>query len=634
MKASVNENAIDRRRHALMARVRAAAMPRFDAQGNWIAPETPPGYRERQWHCMCLLHGEADHIARANGILENNPADRNDFQAFFAALLPRVHGDKLSPAARDGLLADLRAIADHSYRHLFRYTENCGLMNAFAQLEAGRLFDEPARIERGRLFLEAAVHAARQFGVMREYFSVNYLGVTLSAAACIAGLAADESDRALGNELQAHLWGELAAVWHPNLHWTAGPSGRSYTENSIAAFSGLHLMAWLGFGEPTCRSPMDLGMFDDGERAAKERDSLPFSQAAMGWRAAIPYSVPDDALRLSREKPLPYQLNATTEVYSYREFETSTEMSAEETRRLGGWYSRGGSTSGLAHIPSRIVHPRGRTHVSCYMAEDYGLGAATQQMTAQSDTLYAAWRRVPEVSHLSDIRTLYLRYTVNGTLEDMFAATAIYPHNIPERGRGGAAQSGPLGVAWYAADDLDTNAITRLRTSVLLSEWFGPIDEVLLGDARVETNGVLAAPGWVFLRDGDSFVGLHPLLTVHEEGRAVTVRRLGRFRVITFANVDGPPRDFHPAALRQVGGGAIVFMGSSGEYGDFAAFRDVCRAAEIRDDVYESQRHIACTCDGRSLELIWDMQTETILWMRDESGFISEQRFAHGAATR
>ena len=113
----------------------------------------------------------------------------------------------------------------------------------------------------------------------------------------------------------------------------------------------------------------------------------------------------------------------------------------------------------------------------------------------------------------------------------------------------------------------------------------------------------------------------------------IEVKKLGRFRTVSFANYHGPARDFHPSVMRQTGGGAVVCMGCEKEFnGGFAAFRESCLAAEIHDEVYESQRHLRCRWNGRLVEALWDMQSEYLYWMRNEAGFVPRQRLAYGPA--
>jgi hypothetical protein len=116
---------------------------------------------------------------------------------------------------------------------------------------------------------------------------------------------------------------------------------------------------------------------------------------------------------------------------------------------------------------------------------------------------------------------------------------------------------------------------------------------------------------WIFIRDGVTFLGLHPLaLTNHGRNHAIAITRAGTFRAVSFINYDGPTRDFHPAVLRQTAGGFICCLGSTSEWGDFTHFRRSCQEATLTDTIYQSQRRMHCRWGEHEVEMLWDMQTE------------------------
>jgi len=619
-----------------MRQAREANAPRFSPDGEWISSDQAPGIREREWHCLNFYDGGPADIALANRILETSEDDGNDFTAFFAPLILRLHGRKLSEGSRRLLESSFDAILPHSFEHLFRYTENCGLLNAFGLLEAAALHDRADYHDRAVKYLRMADHFLHENGVAREYFSINYLPVTLFAAGTLRWLARDKEVRTLARRIEHHLWMELALCWHPELHHPATSSGRSYTVNSMGGYSGIHCMAWLGFGGQVCPSPERLGLFESAEACASQETVMPFLQAHCGIYASVLYNPPAKALRLALEKSFPFDFQATTTIASYRGYERSTGIDEADAKRMGGWFARGGANatggvSGTAFLPTTVFFPRGRTHLFGHMDRDFGLGTATQQMTGQSDTCFAVWRRKSLSDDLSGFRTLFLRYTLNDEMEQCFDQPE-YGGNLAEQGRGGAIQSGPLAIAWYAAGEETTTGISRLRTCAIVSEWFGPVEEVWLGNQKCpDRTGTSDKPDWVFLRDGTSFVGLRPLVSVsHGGGPLVAIRPIGRFLCLSFANYDGAAQDFQPALLRQTGGGAVVCLGSEEQFrGGFAEFRESCLAASVEDETYESQRRIGATWRGREIEVLWDLQTENLIFARTEGGFIKEKRLAY-----
>jgi len=624
------------RRKQLLKWAREANAPRFSREGQWLSLAETPGIREREMHCLNFYDGGPEHVALANRILETSVDDGNDFTAFYAPLLLRLHGAKMTPPARALLETSFEAILPHACDHLFRYTENCGLMNAFGLLEAAALTGRTDYRDRAVKYLEAFDHFLHENGVAREYFSINYIPVTLFAAGTLRWLARDAEVRRLARRIEHHLWMELALCWHPALHHSAAASGRSYTANSMGGYSGIHCTAWLGFGEEVCPSPESLGIFKSAHDCASQESVLPFLQAHSGIYAAVLYNPPAKAFQMAREKSYPFDFQATTTIAPYRAYERSVGVTESEAKRLGGWFARGGSTptggvGGTAFLPTTVLFPRGRTHLLGHMEEDFGLGTATQQMTSQSDTCFAVWRRGGEVQDLRGFRTLYLRYTLNEAMEECFDQPE-YGGNLSEQGRGGAFQSGPLAVVWYAAGEEITTGISKLRTCAMVSEWFGAVGEVWLGRRHCPDRvGTSDSPDWVFLRDGESYVGICPLISLsHGGGPLVEIRPVGRFLCLSFANYAGEARDFSAPLLRQTGGGAVVCLGSARQFeGGFEAFRESCLAAKIEDQTYESQRRLRAAWLGREVEVLWDMQTENLCFARTEVGFLKERRLHH-----
>ncbi len=619
-----------RRREQLQAWCREEIGPRYDKERRWIAPEkSGDTCRERESHGYAFYAGDKHDIALANTILEAIPDDLNDFSGCHAAKLLGLYEDKMSKAVREKLLKSLEVVTEHSYRHIFRYTENCGLLNTIGLLEANRRFNRPHYLDRTRRFLEVFCRFLENGNVCKEYLSVNYHIVSITGAAYLRQLSPDAHCGDLAGRIESILWDELVLLWHPKLFLSGAASGRSYTPNSIPVASGLNLSAWIAYGEAATPSPKALGLLSkpgtpEAHASGCPAHDLPFWQACISWSSAPEYHPTEEQKKQTVDKTFPCEMKAKTEAGAFREHEVLFTVSKEECQKLGGWWGGGAGDKGEAHIPSTILRPGGEVLLASHMTPDWGLGTATRQMLGSSNACFASWRRAPKVERLADTRTLFMRYVINDKLEKAF--TEQEQGNIEDEGRGGAAQSGPLGIAWYAGDEKENSNIARLRTCVIFSLWHGnDFDELWIGDKSLPSlAGVSASPEWVFIRDGDTYIGLRPLLlTDHGAARTVEVKKVGAFRVATFANYDGHPRDFLTAALRQTGGGTLVCMGSKAEYpAGFAAFRGSCATVRVEDELYQSQRHLKATWGGREVELLWDMQTGTLLWLRTEKGYL------------
>ena len=607
--------------------MREADATRFDADGNFIGGGNPPDWRDCWLHGLALFGGNQQQIALANRLLENGKDDGNDFGLYFYPLLDRLYGDRISVAAREKIDSAFRKLVDHACVHLFRYTENCGLLNCYGLLEAAERYDRPECRAKAILFLEAFAQYLADYGACREYFSVNYWGGTLQAAATIRQFVADPRAVELAARIENALWHEAALVWHPNVFYSAGPSGRSYIQNQIPSLTSMHAGIWTGLGDRACPSPHAFGFFDKPESTATRAPEWRFCQIANSGDKVLRFTPPEGAFDLCVNKTFPYEMRTTALATSWREHEIVSASEAE-CGLMGGWYARGGTTGGTAYVPSTVTLPGGPIKLSCYMMPDWGLGAATRKMIGQSSQLFACWRRRAPVQALGDIRTLFPRYVVNNSLEENFDQEIF--GELPEQGRGGAMQSGPLGLAWYAGGEVVTKGIKRLRTCVIIPSFYGhEIDETWIGERRLpEFAGSAEQAEWIFLRDGSVYVGVRPLaVNQHGSRRFLEVKRVGKFRVLTFANYDGAAREFHPALLRQTGGGFVVCMGSEMEFpGGFESFRRSCEEATVTDELYQSQRHLHVCWRNREAETIYDMQGDATLWIRTEQGIIANAR--------
>lgn len=593
------------RRCALLAASRQALFPLFDSEGAWIGTTPPPSVRERCWHCLALFEGEQEHIARANRVLETSVVDDNDFMGYMAALLLRLHDDKLSSDARHRLLLALGINLEHIHDHLYRYTENCATLNAYTLLEGAERFQEPRYAERALEWLQVYAQFMTHNGVTLEYLSTTYLPVTFCGLAAIINFTGNEEAVALAREIESRCWWGLAGAWHPGLRHSAGPSGRSYTTDSMAGTSLTRGIVWLALGDRACPSPWDLGVFDDPPGCAIHQHDLPFHHGGLSWMAATEYHLDEDTAALFYDKPYPFTLRASVDITGYREHEPapSPTFNAE---RLGGWRS-----GEKVMVPATIFHPGGRAAISAYMTPDYGLGAASRTVYGQTDFCFALWRKNPDGDTLADQRTLFTRYVINDNFEEQLGRDD-FSALLPEQGRGGALADGPLALVWYAGGETVTHSIARLRTCAILPAYFNDIDELFIGDTPCPTlDGVSENEEWVFLRDGVTYLGLHPLaLTDHGSRHAIEITRAGSFRAISFINYDGPACNFHPAVLRQTTGGFLCCLGSATEWGDFTNFRRSCQGATLTDTTYQSQRRMHARWEEYEVEMLWDMQTE------------------------
>ncbi|MHB9024097.1 MAG: hypothetical protein ACYC7E_07965 [Armatimonadota bacterium] len=617
------------RRTTLNAAICRASTPHWGADGRWVTESMVPGVRERCWHCHALLEGGAADVALANLILETSVPDDNDFMAYCAAILLRNYEGKLSPKAAGNLNHALEMNVEHVYQHLYRYTENCATLNAFALLFSAARFGEPRFAERALEWLHYYHQLIERSGATVEFFSPCYLGVTFAGLSPLSLLIDHPEAQGLARAISDRCWQSLAAVWHPGLRSVAAPSGRSYLVDSTAGLSLIRGTVWVALGDRACPSPWDFGLFSDPPGKGFHQLDVPYNYGAMAWMAASVYEVPEDAAVLFYDKSYPFAMQASVDLPGYRYNEPADP--AVDVDALGGWRS-----GDRAFVPATMSHPGGEAAIRTWLAEDYGVGSCTRLLFGQTDFAFAVWRRHGQASEPANLHTLFTRYVINDAFAQKLGKEQ-YDCVLPEQGRGGALANGPLLLTWYNADEQVTAGIEKLRTCAVLPELYAPVDEVYIGD-QPQTNlqGASKAEEWVFIRDGQMYLGFHPLaLTNLGRTHAVEVTRAGAFRAVSFMNYEGPAREFYHAELRQTRGGFLTCLGTAAEWGgDFARFRQSCRAAEISDTVYQSQRRIRCAWNGREIELLWDMQSEELFFVKIDGTLTENAVLEYGPVDR
>ena len=72
------------RRGTLMSAVRQANVSCFSADGAWACDWPEPSARERFWHALAFLAGDASDVALGNRIIEGCEIKHCDFAAFFS----------------------------------------------------------------------------------------------------------------------------------------------------------------------------------------------------------------------------------------------------------------------------------------------------------------------------------------------------------------------------------------------------------------------------------------------------------------------------------------------------------------------------------------------------------------------
>ena len=566
------------------------------ASEEWVG-DIALGPRDKMWLSLGLLRGSQGHRSWANRLLAGIIDDQNDFAAYFAYLILNKHAKELSDEALTNLRKIGSANIDKAYRHIFRYTENCAVLNCYALLEHARVTGDPRYSARAMDRLELFTARDHHSGVSLEFNSPNYLPVSLIGAAHLSQYSDHADAQKVGMHMESLLWREISAVWHPNLGYCVGASGRSYTADSTAGHSLIRTLVWLAVGESATDLAISPSLFSGPARWIYKGHSSPWNaRMESAWIACEQFTVPDEFCRLMQALPDTRRVTSTVRLPPWREYLLEPESDPQST---GGWHSPSG-----AMIPGTILHPGGQAIQSTYLDSRVGLGTSTIPLWTMCDPLFAAWLPSPTSSR-SAIHTLYTRLVLDNELEETLG---MEPSGVllPEKGRVAAAQHDNLGIIWFTPSDSHSKQVSRLRFCVLI----------------YDPEAVIPTPSKV----GEWFVweqdGL--CLAIRFSGKfRVEFKRVGRFLTFQETLFDGPTKDFHPSELRNTASAMAFYM----QQASYAQVISQLESSSFHTDSYESHFMVQCNVGDRSIEVIAEKQLESLVSLKVGGEFLRERLF-------
>jgi hypothetical protein len=563
----------------------------------WYDPATRlcVGPRDTLWYALALLFAEdAAERARGDALLgEACSADGTHTPATMLAILLAVP-DRISAATAAHLGQEVKqSLAAAALAEWHDGNVNHPLAAWCALILGGERFQEPLAVAsgRGRLtMLRETVgdrrHVRRRQAVFSEYNSLTYTALDLWWLALIAEFAADAEARRCARFLEERLWLETALFYHAPSQQFAGPHSRSYLDDSLGGWSGLHCTMAIAFDEPLLLEPQRaLGI---GHPSAILQNSL---------AAIVPYHVPAEARRLAFHKPLPALLRLTTYGESYHE-------------------------NNAAHRFEDGLYPGGWSDLVSYQAAEFALGTAARPYVnaGHSDAFMARLRRGTPVRSCADFRSIFARGVFNdaevnrpnrvhvtGGATD---ATFLY-----EEGRTFTLQHRNRALVLYAPKGVGHRGVARFRVDVIFS-YDAPFDELWLnGRPAGPLPQKLRTGSRMVFRDAHTLGVLIPLVPQPAAGAApITVRLTGGCLVVSIANYDGRPGDWPRDELRGWQNGFYCELWTTADFADLAALDAHAAAIALTDSIAPGSRHrVARVRSGReALELAVNPWSEEI----------------------
>lgn len=233
-------------------------------EGMWILREDPWSRGTIFYAAGLLLRGEEGDTARAErairsvlamqykapgkpwhggymaGVLRNTTVDHSqppthydenlrEFIGTAQIFALETCGGKLSSELKTDMLAAIRLACEGAHaRDVRPHYTNIALMSAYVLAWGGCEFDEPAWKEHGDTMARTVHERFQRHDTFDEYNSPTYYGVDFLALGMWRRLPVSDEMAAMGREMDAGLWRDVARFFHAGLHNMCGPYDRCY----------------------------------------------------------------------------------------------------------------------------------------------------------------------------------------------------------------------------------------------------------------------------------------------------------------------------------------------------------------------------------------------------------------------
>jgi hypothetical protein len=570
----------------------AAAMATwYDAEGRWTAPTCPAANRERLWGSFCLYASDratlADAVIRAGDTEQYGAVKFNIFDTNIAAALLVQH--------RQRMAADVRAKLERLVRDGFSfkpgnrqpdyqfhgYNDNMPAKATMGLILGGELLGNADAVAYGVWNLRQLRAMLVRQGINSEYNSPTYSPLTIHAMGEIAEHARDAEARDLAAGIEARLWLDLAARFHPETGILAGPHSRAYTADTLGHVSCAASLLWFVLGDVVKASPL-LFFQPRPDLVAHHMNDYPFNIVQMCWFASGSYHLPPAAVRLFAGKPYPFRAVATAE-----------------------------------HGDAGPDFPARPVRLESYLQRDYTVATASTPFCGGEQTMsyFCTYRRRAPVEVFGDVGTVFNKLVLDDEVPGevlapdatsanrgesdhchSYSNTLAVQHDNtalvltqPHLALGGPADA----VAGPAQGAKPTGkALRRLSELVIFPCHGGELDELIVGgQPRPAWSGTVAHGEWIACRRGRLLIAIRPMAYSRLFGHApITLERANRYDVIRCTLYQGAPRTFTRPELRHMFSGFVAEHASVDEYPSLAAFAAAVAQARFTDYYWTTRR--------------------------------------------
>ncbi len=601
------------RSERLFTAARQAARGCFNSEGRCLLgegaaevpdrkrPDTPFYLREIVHSAVAFFEGSRNDIAFANQVLARGNLQSCDFTTMSLIEILLRHGDAVSPSNRRKLLPHIEKEIQHvikPHNAFVGFNDNFPSMACFIMVVGGEMVGDSKAVEAGIDNLCSLRDLLTRRGFFSEYNSPTYAGVTLHGLGETVKNARNAEARRLAAAGAERMWLDVALHWHPEISFHAGPHSRSYHCNSIA-WSGLTaIVMWIVFGDGIVPNPFNTIFGPTAERSHEARaNTLPFCRAGCGGYAGTTHRVPDWIGELVMRKRYPFRIKGTAECGTFH---------VGEYRRL--------ANGAAVHVPGRCADfGSSESDLTTFMTKEFSVGTASRAFLdgSQTETFFELHKlSTGQAESWGDIRSVFCRYLVNGRRPEAKDTMGL----LPQQGVPFTVQDDERALVLCNPKGEQYEAVSSLRLALVAQELTSPLEAIWFGGRKLENgDGEMAEPDWVIIEDGSVYLAFFPLCATNL-GRKVAVRstRENGYRMLSFFNYEGKPRDFARPDLTRVQNGFVFEAAPRRMHKTAADFLNALRKAELSDTTLMESRRVRYLRGGRELLLWLDPLQQTV----------------------
>lgn len=571
-----------------------------------------PPFREPIWILPALYRGSDEFVQLANRMVERNfdPTKINpnsirektgkEFGIFqsnsFAVCLHHFH-DLLSPGAQDVMVwhteqvfKTYKGAAQPDYK-FHGANDNMPMLASKGLILGGEALGNQAAIAHGVWNLNQFRRLLSRSAWASEFNSSTYTAGTLNAVAHIATYAADAAVRELALEIEHRMWAEVLLHYHPGTMHQAGPHSRAYAIDEVGHNHGLQGMLWMAFGpQLTGRDPVRTYFEPDGIEV-RHFSGNPWQTIAEFCESLdTDLHVPETLAPLVTQRQYPALLRGRSECM--------------------------GRFAGQAAV----------YHTETWMEESFSLGTVNGPLAGgeQTTSLYATYRRKPELETFHDAATVFCKYLTReaelGAMETSLDGAYQGEAHVHSQGWFYALQKQNTALLLCTPNLVNTPLTTdTLKLSLVFPAHFGQITRTIMGTvAREGAGGESDAVVPVSIEAGEVFMHVQPLLpTALPRGAALRFRRQNHYEILEIINYEDESREWTRGQLALVPNGLVLTVADKSKWDSLAEFHAAHSEALITDYCFGSQRFVHFQRPDAEFEVVYTtdpfgIQTESV----------------------